>query len=61
VGEQIDDQHPRVISSTNRRERINVPEVVYEKGGLRGVETICQFRIDRAKGSLSSVAANSAK
>ena len=38
--EQIDEQHPRLISSTNRRERINVPEVVYEKGGLRGAETI---------------------
>jgi hypothetical protein len=40
VVEQIDEQHPRLISSTNRRERINVPEVVYEKGGLRGAETI---------------------
>ena len=38
--EQIDEQHPRLISSTNRRERTNVPEVVYGKGGLRGAETI---------------------
>jgi hypothetical protein len=40
VREQIDEQRPRLISSTNRRECINVPEVAYAKGGLRGAETI---------------------
>jgi len=40
VREQIDEQRPHLISSTNRRERINVPEVAYEKGGLRGAETL---------------------
>jgi hypothetical protein len=49
VREQIDEQRPRLFSSTNRRERINVPEVAYDKGGLRGIETICQFRIDRER------------
>lgn len=38
--EQIDEQRPRLVSSTNRRECINVPEVAYAKGGLRGAETI---------------------
>jgi hypothetical protein len=41
VREQIDEQRPRAfISSTNRRECINVPEVAYEKGGLLGAGTI---------------------
>ena len=38
--EQIDEQRPRLISSASRGERIDVPEVTYEKGGLRGAETI---------------------